>query len=462
MKTRIFSRIGLLLAVTCTLFCSGCMKEFLDIKRDKSQVVPVSLDDFQAFFDHLNLNFFYPYQLGEIGSDDFYLSNDAWQAITVAAHKNAYIWADEIYQGESSTDWNRGYEKILYANFVLERVDEIVETPENKVRRNELIGAAYFFRGTNLFLLAQLFCKQYDPGSAESDLGLPLRTTSNINVEYQRASLEDTYTQIIEDLSKAAELLPNELSVNTRPHRAAATGMLATVYLQRGEYQSARSYANEVLSTIGEIIDYNNVDVDANTPFPLYGQGNKEIIFYSQMDVAAILLNSRLTIDSALYESYENDDLRKRAFFFDNDGRKAYKGSYAGMASYMFSGLTIPELILVRSECNVRLGELEAAVADLNHLLSNRFASEYFKPIETNITQRELLEIVLSERRKELVYRGRRWHDLKRFGKDPSLAKPLRRVLNGIEYVLPINSPKWIWPIPPDAISQGNYIQNER
>jgi len=211
------------------------------------------------------------------------------------------------------------------------------------------------------------------------------------------------------------------------------------------------------------LLDYNEVNTSLSFPFAFdgRGQGNREIIFFSQVTVS-ILANSRLNIDSLLYDSYGESDLRKQAFFFDTGGRNVFKGSYSGTASLKFTGLTTAELLLVRAECNARLGKIEDAVADLNLLLSNRISSAHFEPVDNDISPNELLELVLSERRKELIYRGRRWQDLRRFGKEPSLAKPLKRVLDGTEYHLPIGSRKWVWPIPPDVISLGGYEQNER
>lgn len=449
-----------ILVIVVVLLSTACMKDYLDIKRDKSQVLPVTLDDYRSIFENQNMNTGNPI-LAEIGADDYYILEPQWQALSDPIHKNAYIWADEVFQGASNTDWNRAYERILYANFVYEGVSDIEETPTNKALRDEVIGAAYFFRGINFFLLAQLFCKQYDLATSNVDLGLPLRTTSNINVQYQRATLEDTYRQIISDLEKAAILLPHEMSLNTRPYRAAALGILANVHLQIGDYQSAFNFADTAFTMSPTILDYNEVNRNANFPFPLYGRDNKEIIFYTSMPSAAILNNARINIDSLLYDSYSENDLRKQAFFFVNGGRNVFKGSYSGL-TLMFSGLTNPELLLIRAECSARLGNMEDSIEDLNRLLSNRFSQEHFEPIINNITQNDLLLLILSERRKELIFRGRRWHDLKRFDKEQSLAKPLKRVLDETEYILPINSPKWVWPIPPDVIERGGIEQNER
>lgn len=462
MKKKIKNLNPLCWILILSFFHTSCMKEFLDQKRDITQVIPAKLEDYQHLLDHSDMHGFTSYLLGEVGSDDYYVLGDQWSVISVPAQKNAYVWAADIYEGEPGDDWNRGYQKILNANFVLEGASEIGESPNNKSLRDAVLGTAYFHRGANLFMLAQLFCKQYESATSNQDLGLPLRTTSNINVRYQRSNLEETYQQLIADLERAEALLPITVPVNTRPSRTAASAMLANVKLQMGDYEAALSHANAALSITSGITNFNTVNTAANAPFPLYGQGNPEIIFYNHFTNPTILAQSRLIIDSLLYASYLTHDLRKKAYFRLLNNRYTFKGHYSGITAFMFSGLTTPEMYLVQAECYTRLGELGDAVSSLNTLLQNRFNPQYFMPISDDISQRELLELVLSERRKELIFRGRRWHDLKRLSVDPDSAKPLKRILDGTEYTLPIGSPRWVWPIPPDAIHQGGYTQNER
>jgi hypothetical protein len=462
MKKKIYKLRTLCVFLILPFLHSSCMKEFLDVKRNKTQVIPESLEDYQHLLDHSDMHGFTSYLLGEVGSDDYYVLGDQWRGISVPAQKNAYVWADDIYEGEPGDDWNRGYQKILNANFVLEGASKIVESSTNKPLRDAVLGAAYFHRGTNLFLLAQLFCKQYEAATSDQDMGLPLRTTSNLNTQFQRATLEETYQQILADLERAVTLLPTAVPVNTRPSKAAALGMLANVQLQKAEYVSALSHANAALSIASTITDFNTVNTAANAPFQLYGQGNPEIIFYNHFTNPTILAQSRLIVDSLLYASYHTHDLRKSAFFRLLNNQYTFKGHYSGITAFMFSGLTTTELYLVQAECNTRIGDLGEAVSSLNKLLEKRFSNQNFIPISNDISQPELLDIVLSERRKELIFRGRRWHDLKRFAADPEFAKPLRRILDGTEYTLPIGSPRWVWPIPPDAINQGGYKQNER
>lgn len=65
----------------------------------------------------------------------------------------------------------------------------------------------------------------------------------------------------------------------------------------------------------------------------------------------------------------------------------------------------------------------------------------------------ELLHKIILERRKELVFRGLRWTDLRRLNKETEFAITLRRTVKGMEYVLPPNDPRYTQQIPFSVIS---------
>lgn len=456
------NRKAILTFAVCSILLTACVKDFLDVKRDKGQVIPESLADFRALFENNSMNYFTSHLLGEVGSDDYYILPGQWQSLTDPVLRNAYVWADDIYEGAVGVDWNRGYEKILYANFVLEGANKVAETVGNQLFRNELIGAAYFFRGKSFFHLSQLFCEPYDHTNAAEKLGLPLKLNADINEMLPRATLEETYRQLLEDLNKAVWLLPAWSEIDTRPSKAAAYGYLSKVYLQLGDYQQSYLYADSALAIRGDLLDYNEIDADANLPFPLYGRGNTEMIFYSQMPNANILTPSRLIVDSVLYNSYADNDIRKRALFREQQEQITFKGFYSGITAWPFSGLTTAEMLLTRAESAIRLGNSDQAIKDLVRLLSHRIEVGSQIPIPENISEIELLRLVLLERRKELLYRGVRWHDLRRFKQHDGAEFVLERKIDGVSYQLESNSPKWVWPIPPDVVSFGKVMQNPR
>jgi hypothetical protein len=87
----------------------------------------------------------------------------------------------------------------------------------------------------------------------------------------------------------------------------------------------------------------------------------------------------------------------------------------------------------------------------LNYLLVNRYQKGTFTPLE-GLSGVELIKKIEVERRKELLFRGVRWLDQKRYNQDPALAKTNSRIYLGKEYRLEPGSPRYTFPIPPREI----------
>src|SRR5690606_30182056 len=106
---------------------------------------------------------------------------------------------------------------------------------------------------------------------------------------------------------------------------------------------------------------------------------NPEVIFLTILVPSTYLGSSNNTlVDSTLYNSYSENDLRK-IIFFNKSG--LFRGSYMGERRYQFSGLAVDEMYLIRAECYARSGNIEEARADLNALLVKRWKERSFEPV---------------------------------------------------------------------------------
>lgn len=459
MKKSINCSVVALLPLACLLSCG---KTFLDIKPDAKQVVPATVADYQAILDYqLVMNEAASVGLALIGSDEYYLLDGRLSTLSQPFQRNGYVWAKEVYEGAEVQDWNQAYQRILYANMAL-GVRNITPEPVERRAWENVVGSALFYRALSFYHLAQLFCKPYDPVSAGTDPGVPLRLDYDVSTPSSRGSLEATYRQIISDLETAVDLLPNTTVNKHRPSKAAACALLGRAFLQMGSYGDAEHYAAMGLESWSGLIDFNGVDTASRYPFPAdYGLDNPEVMFYSRPTSLTLLATARFNADSVLLKSYLPGDLRRGTYFYDNDdGRVLFKGSYVGSAGY-FTGLASSELWLMRAECRARSGNVSAAMDDLNELLAHRYDRNQFVPV-TASNAGEALDIILLERRKELFMRGTRWEDLRRLNKEPRLAKTVVRVIDGQRYELPPNDPRWVWPIPDNEVDLSGLIQNAR
>jgi tetratricopeptide (TPR) repeat protein len=443
--TTIYSILGISL-----LSC----KKYLETKSDQTLSTPETLDDLQAILDNplINNN---PILLTNTGTDEYYLKYTDWQS-RADPQKKGHIWAADV---DDLTDWNNQYKNVLMANTALYSLPSISKN-ESTEKANNVKGIALFTRANAFFQLAQLFAPQFDPATATTDNGIVLRLSPDFNIPSVRATVEGTYQQILLDLNEAATLLPPLSLYKNRPGKAACYGLLAKVYLQMSDFQKAYENADKTLKIKDSLINFNKLSVSAAFPMGDY-MSNDEILYLTRTSLPLNADAARAKIDSTLYKSFAEGDLRKKAFFKQNtDGSFAFKGNYTG-TSLLFNGIAIDELYLIRAECNARLNNTIQAMNDLNALLVKRWVTGMFVPL-TATTPKEALDKILVERKKELIDRGVRWSDLRRLNKETQYAITLTRNMNGTVYILPPNDLRYTLLIPRDIIARSGIPQNKR
>lgn len=445
--------------IVLTLFTFSCSDDYLDKKPNKSLVVPSTLEDLQALLDNSSQVMNVVPSLGVLASDDLFTTDAGWQGYALATERNSYTWSSDIFAGEITCgDWNFPYQQVFYANVVLEGLDKIEVDASNETQWKSIKGSTLFFRAHAFYNLAQLFAAPYDETTASNVKGIPIRVTADVNATITRASLQETYTQIIQDLESAVEFLPMTSPYKTRPTKVAVWAMLSRVLLTMEDYENAEHFASLSLAQHAALLDYNTLTPSATRPIPAMSD---EMLFYGAAINYSFITSTLSFVDTLLYSEYATNDLRKTVFFrLRSPNRYTFKAHYTG-TSLMFGGIANDEVYLNRAEARVRNGNVNGALEDLNTLLEKRWKTGTFTPIaETDETT--LLGIILAERRKELLFRGNRWTDLRRLNKDVNLSKTLSRKLNGIEYSLPPNDARYVYPIPFQEISISGIEQNPR
>ena len=120
----------------------------------------------------------------------------------------------------------------------------------------------------------------------------------------------------------------------------------------------------------------------------------------------------------------------------------------------MAVGMRTAEVYLILAEAMARLNDLSGSVEVLNQLREKRIkGSEAVLPEPA--TQREMMQEIINERRKELLFGFSRFWDLKRFNTEADYAKTITRtfplVTTTVEqkiYTLKPDSRLYIIPFP--------------
>lgn len=442
--------------IIVSLILIGC-EGFLDSRPDIKLVVPETLDDVQSLLNNENRNYYPAYYY--LGSDEIYYTDANFLNLSID-DRNHYIWLANPYEVTSNNaDWWLTYGAIFHLNHILVVLSNIeTESEFDLDRLNKLKGTTHFLRAYQYFGLLQIFAQPYISSTASTTPGVPLKLTDDVKTIVQRSSIQEGYDQIEADLDIAYQLLPEFENFKSKGSKIAVDALRARMYLAMRRYDDALTYATRVLNAQSDLINYNDLNLSDPNIFPRF---NEEVIFHSHHPSLGFLSSSNSFIDPELYAAYSSDDLRKSIFFVDRtNGNVSHVNSYSGY--YLrFNGLATDEMYLIVAECQARNGQVDLSMQTLNTMLETRWKTGTFVPY-TASSAAEAMEIILLERRKQLVLRGLRWQDLRRLNQEPEYTVTLTRVIQGQTYTLPPNDPRYVLLIPPNEIEISGIEQNPR
>lgn len=455
-----------------TLTILSCKKSnFLDAKSNQALIIPEDLDELQSLMDNINVNNgtgqgIIP-ALGEIGADNYY----ALRFPTTSSGpvlRSLYLWDHKINTPNTTRlyDWDYPYRCILYSNIAMEGLSKLVPNPSEVSQFNNIKGSALFNRSHMFYQLAQVFAVPFINEGIDDKFGIPLKLTADVNDLPNRSTVTETYNQILKDLKESVNLLPIVPEYKTRPSKAAALALIARTYQTMQNYDSSLAYSDACLQQFSSLIDFNDKSIVNTSGSPGIRQRyNPEVIFHAkivQTNITGLMYStSSIRVDTALYKSYSSDDLRKTVFFGSSNPGNSFKGSYDASTSALFGGIAVDEVYLIRAESYARTGKIEKAMEDLNTLLIKRWKKDAFVPF-TASSPEEALNLILEERRKELIFRGLRWTDIRRLNRENANIA-LTRIVDGQVYTLSPNDKKYTFLIPEDVMSfHPNWAQNPR
>ncbi|WP_346882495.1 RagB/SusD family nutrient uptake outer membrane protein [uncultured Algibacter sp.] len=455
--------------LTIAFVTSSCTRDnYLDEVVPRGVVIPSTIEDYRLLLDNvtpddlgnalpISFGFDEKHSISSYMTDDHVIPNDLSQTLQ-GPQRRAYLFGDAVYIGnEQDPDWNFYYNQIYTANIILEGLESVDNGTADDIA--ELQAEAKIHRAYAYFNLVNLYGLHYNPVTADTDLGVPIRQgTALENLDFTRASVQTVYDLIIQDITTSINSLQDTQSLNFtfRPSKAGAYGFLSKVYLYQGRYDLALDAVDNALNIYNVLRDINDDESDPftsalNSPAVIQ---DPQIVWYKQAQ-------SVIFVSDAILSEYNFDDIR--AFWFTRDaivtGSQENALLFTRNVNQNFSdGINTPELYLIRAECHTRLMNLALANNDLNTLREKRFFSGSSTPI--NITnQDELLAFVKKERRLELIGNYDRLFDIKRYNLFDNDNISITHTLESISATLEANSLNWALPIAEIYIQQNPEIQ---
>lgn len=424
---------------------------FLDEKSDSNLATAETLADNQALLDDYATLASHSTS-GEIAAEDVFVTDADFNTMYDEAMKRLYTWQPSYVSLPTGSDWENCFRRIKIYNTVLFNLGHYEIGNSDNVE-----GQALLLRGAAYLEAAQIWCLAYDKNTAEAKLGLPLRLDPDMNIPSVRSTLQETYSQILVDLHRAAILLPvNQLAVS-RPSKITALAYLSRVYLYMGDYTNALKHGKEALSYHDGLMNFNTLN--PASAYPIKNK-NVEVLLPTLMSYSPFLATTKAKINNDLYQSYDANDLRKTIFFKPlATGEILFKGNYSGSTTRM-TCIATDEVYLNVAEAQAYLDDKTSAMRNLNDLLRTRWKSGTFIELSAS-NAAQALQIIRAERRKELLFRGLRWADLKRYNREGANIS-LSKTISGQLFTLPPNDLRYAIAIPEDIIKMTGMPQNPR
>ena len=383
-----------------------------------------------------------------------------WQADVRGENERAYIWEEQLTDANTTPKMLSGaYNHIYYFNTVLENVDGA--SGGSDAQKRQLKAEALLGRANEYFYLLNLYGKPYDATTASSDLAVPFVTSSDITTDTPpRATVQQLYDYLIDDLNKAVADLPADNSANRfRGSVHAAYSVLARVYLYMRDYPEAAKYAEMSLQRPGGalVTDYNGV---TRGVFPRNTRLNEMIYARGSDPTSGSLMNFA---DSAFIKSYLATDLRLPISFYEglastfnyNTVKPSAGVRFAATANGYYDvqvGTTVPEMKLIIAENAARNGDTQGALQQLNEIRVKRFPAASYQPLASTNRQ-EVFDWVIRERRYEMPLNGLRWFDMRRLDFE-GLMPAVNRYdeFKKLIATLPPKSPRYTLQIPLNSL----------
>ena len=382
-------------------------------------------------------------------------------------------------------DWSGYYRTINSANLLLKNVPGIKFKSESD--KNSTLAQAYTMRAFLYFVMVKTW----------GDLIIRTEPTESSDAEItlkERSPKEEVFKLIKADIEMAIQLFPNNNFPAGRNMwtKAGANTLKGDVYLWTGKRMNGGAADfNTALSTLQEV---QKADVmllpNFADLFKLENKGNKEVIMSiryqdleatnyfwfmwiingavpSNIDQAAKDIINPIGIGQGLMvitdlvrKQFTDDDSRKKASFYeiytnDQDGKRTFyttlslkaPGQTDGGTRRFTSDINIyryAEVLLLIAEAKNALGQDPSP--EMNLVRKRAYGVNFPAHTFVNGSKEQNDAAILQERLFELIYEGKRWWDLVRFGKAFDLVPSLKD-RKGQDYLL-------LFPIANTVLSQ--------
>ena len=347
----------------------------------------------------------------DAAGNDLIIRNSMGQLQVYYAHNLAETRADAAL---TSNVWAYFYTIINNSNIILDNIDA---TAGDQSQKDLIKGQALAIRSWAYFYLVRFYQQTY--AIAKDKPGIPYYSKGATTVGMPRASVSTVYTNIVNDLQSSIALLaPMNRSFKSQINQQVAQGFLAEVYLVMEDWTKAAEMAKAAKTGFplmsaatyqAGFNDWGNAEwmwAAPQTSDSNFGNASPFTLWANQTR------GDRWTFDfmyvnDTFKNLFEANDIRNQ-FWLRTDIGLWTSSKFRDAADYYGDVVLMrsSEMFLIEAEAYAKMGNETQAKTVLWQLQDQRNATR------TSSGGSQLIEDILTERRKELYAEGFAWFDL--------------------------------------------------
>ena len=408
------------------------------------------------------------------------------------------VWRWEILATNPQIEAVYGslYSLIGNCNFLLDNAAKLKPTltSDTELDRLELYcGEAYFARALAYSELIKLYCVDYKSDeAAKNELGVVLKTKYYEEQPIKRASLYDSYQQVLSDLDKAAEYLKLDddydqavdgyLYNSVYFNEYTVYALRARVALYMRDYKEAIKHSSKIIDSDMFFLSSCNSQYSAGMNYYdymwQYDQSSEVIwkVGFTSTNYGGALGTVFFNYDYSSFKPdyvpakwvldlYGSNDLRYNTYFYE--AQTGYSHGLTWPLLYKYWGnqtlyseanllnvsmpkvFRLSEQYLIRAEayCQLETPDYAKAGKDISTLMAARYTNG-----SVSLNANNAMDVIEQERIKELYMEGFRLQDLKRWGKGFERTPQDQSLSNGSSLKVSADNPLFVWPIPQHEI----------
>ena len=424
-------------------------------------------------------------------------------------HGDIWQWNIRTTNEEVESVYAALYTIIGNCNFFLDKVDALrasLQNDEDIEYLDSWTGEVYCARALAYSELVKCYCQAYpltgdasDPASVGDDAkaaelpGVILRLKYYGEQVAERATLKESYEQIVSDLEKAETMINEDDDAynNVWLSRAAAHAIHARVALYMGHWDEAIKHSSEVIDSgtfrlasantaySGDVTYYDYLWQYDSSFEVIWKIGFTNTSYGGALGQIFLNFNNDYTYyypdyvpASWVLNLYGSGDLRYDAYFASQRTGYAHGLTWPLLVKYygnrnmiqsqiyhvnMPKVLRLSEQYLIRAEAYCHKSDFAGARNDLTALRKERFTAGGGN---ISIAANNWLDVISDERVRELYMEGFRLNDLKRWGRGFERKSQSHSLAQGSTLKVEVGDYRFVWPIPNHEIeSPGTNLE---